>query len=66
MLDNGRADIVKRRNGGGSLEILKYRNKESCTLLGSHLSSYSDNSVFTRTNVVFSKLHLDLRVANIE
>lgn len=53
MLDNGRADIVKRRNGGGSLEILKYRNTELCTLLGSHLSSYTDNLVFTRTNVVF-------------
>lgn len=43
MLDNGRADIVKRRNGGGNLEIWKYCNKELCTLLGSHLSSYTDN-----------------------
>lgn len=43
MLDKGRADIVKRRNGGGSLVIWKYRNKELCKLLGSHLSSYTDD-----------------------
>lgn len=66
MLDNGRADIVKRRNGGGSLEIWKYRNTDWWSLLGSHLSSYTDNLVFTRTNLVFSKLHRDLWVANIE